>query len=123
MGFFRKSSLFHQSIPLKQTVKKLYQTKALIKFYRSKEFKILIKKMSLYGLYADYRVVYKKYPVTEEELSAIEKFILKNVTHQVTLDTITLTLWVLKQHYVDGKLGLGPLLLYSVCCYNHCCCH
>ena len=75
MGFFRKCSLFHQSIPLKQTVKKLYQTKALIKFYRSKEFKILIKKMSLYGLYADYRVVYKKYPVTEEELSAIEKFI------------------------------------------------
>ena len=100
---------------LKQTTKKIYETKAIQKFYRSKQFRILNRKNSLYGLDADCAVAYKKFSIGEEEQSTIEKFILKKITKLVTLDTITVTLWVLTQHYGDSKLGLGSLLLYSVC--------
>lgn len=70
-------------------------------------------KNSLYGLDADCAVAYKKFNISEEELN-IEKFILKKITKQVTLDIITVTLWVLTQHYGDSKLGLGSLLLYFI---------
>ena len=51
--------------------------------------------------------IYQEYPVTKEEQLAIQRFILQKVTHQVTLDIITMIGWVLKQHHGDGKLGLG----------------
>ena len=112
--YFYKYHLANLNDALKETIKKLYETKAIQKFYKSKQFRILNRKNSLYGLDADCAVAYKKFNISEEEQSTIEKFILKKITKQVTLDIITVTLWVLTQHYGDSKLGLESLLLYFI---------
>ena len=85
--YFYKYHLANVNDALKQTIKKLYETKGIQKFYKLKQFRILNRKNSSYGLDADCAVAYKKFNICEEEQSTIEKFILKKITKQVTLDT------------------------------------
>ena len=84
----------------------MYATEELQKFYNCAEkFKQFKKKMSMYGGSGDPSLIFGKFPVTEEEQTALDMFLLKKVTQNITVDTLALTVWVLQKHYGEGKLG------------------
>lgn len=100
-----KSILVKVNDDLKNTIKWVYATEELQDFYKSKKMLDFKRKVSMYSGGGDLSLIFGKYPVTEEEQTAIDIFLMKKVTKKITMDTVALTLWLLQRHYGDGKLG------------------
>ena len=90
---------------LKNTIKWVYATEELHDFYKSKKMLDFKRKASMYRGGGDLSLISGKYPVTEEEQTAIDIFLVKKVTKKITMDTVALTLWLLQRDHGDGKLG------------------
>ena len=90
---------------LKNTIKWVYATEELQDFYKSKHMLDFKKKASMYSGGGDLSLIFGKFPVTEEEQTAIDIFLMKKVTKKITMDTVALTLWLLQRHYGNGKLS------------------
>ena len=106
-----KSILVKVNDDLKNTIKWVYATEELQDFYKSKKMLDFKRKASMYSGGGDLSLIFGKYPVTEEEQTAIDIFLMKKVTKKIAMDTVALTLWLLQRHYGDGKLGWDQELI------------
>ena len=73
-------------------------------FINPKRSSKTFKKASVYRGCGNPSILFGKFPVTQEEQTAIDIFLIKKVTNKKTIDTVALTLWLLQRHYGEGKL-------------------
>lgn len=52
----------------------------------------------MHSRFGDPSIIFGKFPVTEEEQTAVDDFLMKKVTNKIIMDAVAFTLWLLERH-------------------------